>query len=329
MEEGAGMSVALEARGVIPGRADRILLAGVARSGTSWLSRSMAATPKTVHYYEPDNVDADPTGARPVGRSGYGPYPLITPGEDGGLFGPLWDAAFAGRLPQFESVHTGFKLRSARAVLRLPPPVRDQIISVSSRVLNAMPFKPERVAIKTIYGAFSLDWIVDRYNPRVIVLQRNPLNVVSSWRELQIPGFDLISRPAILDRYRDRFEGDPLDQSASELTKISWQVGLLTTAIGDSLERHPHWLLVNHEDLCVDPLSRIRDVLERAGMPWSVDVERYIDESNQPGRGLKTQRVTKDQPDRWKARLSNDEVAEISSVLARFPRRGWIRELPS
>jgi hypothetical protein len=316
---------------VISGRSDRILLVGVARSGTSWLIRAMAATPGTLHYYEPDNVDSDPTGLRPVGRSGFGPYPVITPGEEGGLFTPLWDAAFAGRLPQFSapglSLRTDIKLKSARALLKLPEGIRRPLVAMGSRALTALPGKrPERVAIKTIYASLSLDWLVDRYDPRVVVLQRNPLNVVSSWRELQIPGFDLISRPAILERYRDRFEGDPLDPQASELTKIAWQVGLLTTAIGDCLARHPEWLLVNHEDLCVDPVVRIREVCENVGMTWSPEVERFLDDANRPGAGLKPQRVTKDQPDRWKERLSEAEVEEISSVLDRFPRKGWIRE---
>jgi hypothetical protein len=204
--------------------------------------------------------------------------------------------------------------------------VRQPLIDVGSRALVALPGGPDRTAIKTIYGAFCLEWLVERYDPRVVVLQRHPLNVVSSWRELQIPDFDLCSRPALLEHYRDRFTGDPLDSSASELTRKAWQVGLLTTAIGDALERHPGWLLVNHEDLCADPVNLIREVCDRMGMPWSPDVERFLEDSNRPGQGLLPVRVTKEQPNRWKGRLSDDEVEEITSVLARFPRRGWIRE---
>jgi hypothetical protein len=320
------MSTVVRSPDVITGRDDRVLLVGVARSGTSWLIRAMARTPGTLHYYEPDNVDADPTGMRPVGRSGFGPYPVIPPGDSGGAFRPLWDAAFAGRLPKVQGIDKGAKLSAVRAVLKLPAVVREPLIDIGSRVLVALPGGPERTAIKTIYGAFSLDWLVDRYEPRVVVLQRHPLNVVSSWRELQIPDFDLTTRPALLARYRDRFEGDPLDAGASDLTKKAWQVGLLTTAIGDSLDRHSGWLVVNHEDLCADPASRIREVCERVGMPWSSDVERFLDESNRPGQGLNPVRVTKDQPNRWRGRLTDDEVEEITSVLSRFPRRGWIRE---
>ncbi len=307
---------------VIPGRADRILLTGVARSGTSWLIRAMGATPGTHSYYEPDNVDADPTGVRPIGRSGFGPYPTIGPGEDGGPYRPLWNAAFAGRLPR----RRGIKLTAARAALRLPPAVRGPLISGSSRLLTTLPGGPERTVVKTIYAAFSLDWLVEQYDPKVVVLQRHPLNVVSSWRELQIPGFDLVSRPSLLARYRDRFEGDPPAAGDSELTKTAWQVGLLTTAIGDALDRHSGWLLVDHEALCVDPAARIRATCERAGMPWSDDVERFLNESNRPGQGLKPVRVTAEQPDRWKGRLTDDEVEEISTVLARFQRGGWVRE---
>ena len=286
----------------------------------------MAATPGTRHYYEPDNVDADPTGLRPAGRSGFGPYPLITPGDNGGSFRPLWDAAFAGRLPRVQQVDSGLKLKAVRSVLKLPRAVREPLIDLGARVLVALPGRQDRTAIKTIYGAFCLEWLADRYDPRVVVLQRHPLNVVSSWRELQIPDFDLTTRPSLLEHYRDRFTGDPLDASASDLTKKAWQVGLLTTAIGDALERHPGWLLVNHEDLCADPVNRIREVCERVGMPWSPDVERFLEESNRPGQGLLPVRVTKEQPNRWRGRMSDDEVEEVTSVLARFPRRGWIRE---
>jgi hypothetical protein len=308
--------------GVIPGRADRVLLAGVARSGTSWLIRALGRTPGTRQYYEPDNIDADPNGGRPVGRSGYGPYPIIDSRVNGALYEPLWDVVFAGRLPS----RRGWRLTALRAALKLPPSLRAQLIRGSSRVLMAMPGGPERTAVKTIYGAFSLDWLVDHYEPRVIVLQRHPYNVISSWRELQIPGFDLTTRPALLERYRDRFTGDPPASDASELTKIAWQVGLLTTAVGDSLDAHTDWLLVDHEWLCVDPVANIHQVCDRVGVPWSTDVETYIHESNRPGVGLKTQRVTADQPNRWRGRLTDDEVDQIAHVLEQFPRSGWIRE---
>jgi hypothetical protein len=68
-------------------------------------------------------------------------------------------------------------------------------------------------------------------------------------------------------------------------------------------------------------------VCEQVAIPWSPQVVEFLDESNRPGEGLKPQRVTKEQPNRWRERLSDDEVEEITSVLERFPRHGWVHEL--
>ncbi len=47
-------------------------------------------------------------------------------------------------------------------------------------------------------------------------------------------------------------------------------------------------------------------------MPWSPEVTQFLDDSNRPGEGLKPVRVTKEQPTRWKGRLTDDEVEEIT-----------------
>lgn len=306
-------------------RPDRVLVVGAARSGTSWLIRALAAAPNTKYYYEPDNIDADPTNTRPVGRSGFGPYPILKPGDDGGGYRAIWDAAFAGRLPDFGQ-DTGLKLTVARTALKVPNSVRDPLTRLAAKGLTMLPATVDRVAIKTIYALFSLDWLIENYHPSVLVIQRNPLNVISSWRELKIPGFDLTTRPQILSEYRDRFKGDPPGQDASELTKIAWQVGLLTTAIGDALDRYPDWLLADHEDLCIEPERKMKALAERMNIPWTEQSEAFLNESNRPGEGLKPVRVTAEQPFRWKKRLSDDEVTEITEVLERFPRHGWIRQ---
>ena len=80
-------------------RGDRVLLVGVARSGTSWVGRAFGRAPHVRFYYEPDNIDADPTGERPAGGRGFGPYPMMAPGQDDTPFSPVWDWVFSGRSP--------------------------------------------------------------------------------------------------------------------------------------------------------------------------------------------------------------------------------------
>lgn len=300
----------------------RTLLVGVARSGTSWLGHALGRADGVRFYYEPDNIDADPTGARAAGGLGFGPYPMISPGQDSTPFASVWDMAFAGRLPSVEKPPL---LWAARATMRVPRSLRDPLVRQLAALAARLPSRSSHTVVKSIYAIFSLDWLVERYHPQVITIQRDPLNVVSSWRQLQIPLFDLASRPAIAKTYLEPVGIAPPRPDASPLTKIAWHVCLLTHVLGDALERHPDWRLVTHEDLCREPLTGMRDVFDGLGLAWSPEVERFLSESNRPGEGLKPVRVTTEQPDRWRKRLTHAEVEEIEGVLAQFPRRGWVR----
>jgi len=307
--------------GVAPGRADRVLLLGIARSGTSWLGRALATAEGVRFYYEPDNVDADPEGLSPAGGRGFGPYPIIEPGDPYSVFGPLWDTVFVGKLPRLR----GWRLNAARALLRMPPRLRDPVIRGTALVASRLPAKHRCTVVKSIYAVFCVDWLVERYQPRVVVVQRNPLNVVSSWRQLNIPLFDVAHRPAIREHYLEPRGFDPPGRDMSELGRIAWHVGFLTTVLGEATDRHPGSLIITHEDLCADPPTRFREVFDGLGLTWTPEVDRFLVDSNRPGEGLQPIRVTSDQPARWRSRLTDSEVAEVADVLARFPRGGWLR----
>ena len=300
----------------------RVLLIGVARSGTSWLGQALGRAQGVRFYYEPDNIDADPTGARRAGGLGFGPYPMISPGETSTPFASVWDMAFAGRLPPMER---GPLLLAGRLAMRVPRSARDPMVRAAVALAARLPTRSEYTVVKSIYATFCLDWLLERYQPRVIALQRDPRNVVSSWRQLKIPLFDLTTRPAIIERYLEPLGIEQLPPGASELTRIALTVGILTHALGEALDKHPDWRLVTHEDLCRDPVVEIRGVFDDLGLVWTDDVERFLHTSNRPGEGLQPVRVTTEQPHRWRKRLSSAEVDEIVGVLRQFPRQGWVR----
>lgn len=309
---------------IVSGRADRILVAGIARSGSSWVIDALRATPGTKCWYEPDNIDADPMGKKPVGSSGFGPYPMISPGDDGGVHKNLWDVIYKGRVPVARRGNLLMPL--AKPLMKLPKPILHPLFRVGTAIFAAMPGGSDRVAVKSVFTAFCLDWLAQQYDLKVVVLQRNPLSIVASWRDLKIPLFDLSTRPRLIKEYGDRYIGDPPKEEDSELTKIAWQIGLVTMAMGDSLDRHPEWLLVDHEDLCVEPVAKFKILCERLSIPWSEGVEHFLDSSNRPGEGFEPIRVTSEQIDKWRKRLTAEEVEEISGVLSRFPRKGWVSE---
>jgi hypothetical protein len=301
-------------------RRDRILVVGTARSGTSWLAKALGQAVHTTHYPEPDNVDSEHRGKEP-GYLGFGPYPLLDPGDEPASLTALWDFVFSGRIPS----NRRLQLVAGRQFVRLPGPVRDPLFRAAAKTMSRLPGGPSHRVVKSIYIMFSLDWITERYRPSVVLVQRNPLAVVSSWVKLGISSFDLATRPAIRERHLDRLGVAPPPASASPLQSAAWSVGLLTTVIGEALQKHPEWPLVEHEDLCVDPRARFRAVYDAVGLTWSEASERYLEDSNRPGEGLRPVRVTKDQPDAWKRRLSPEDTALVEETLAAFPSQGWIR----
>jgi hypothetical protein len=183
---------------------------------------------------------------------------------------------------------------------------------------------PQCTVVKSIFAPFSIDWLVDRYQPRVVVIQRNPLGTVSSWLKLGISEFDLTTRPAIRDRYLGPLGIDLPPRGASQLVITAWTVGLLTSVLGEAVARHPEWLLVDHEYLCIEPQEKISDLYQRLGLTWNDAVDRYLAEADRPGDGLMPFRVTRDQPEQWRERLSTEEVGEIQGVLQQFPAKGWV-----
>ena len=298
----------------------RIVLLGVARSGTTWLASAMGHARSTRVVREPDNVDADPQG-RAVGRMGFGPYPIIDRGTDSPQFRALWDVSFSGRVPN----RRGARRAAGMVMRRLPRALREPLFRRTARTLAALPGRAPHVVVKSTYGIFAIDWLLDNYGPRVVVLQRHPLNVIASWVDVGIHGFDLLDRPLIRERFLDPLVIAPLPRDASQLEIVAEWVGLLAFVLSQQVARHPEWLVVTHEDLCVDPPVRIRSVCEQLGLEWTEAADGFVRDSNRPGEGFSQFRRFSDLPERWRQRFSDDEIVRIEAVLRRFPSAGWVR----
>jgi hypothetical protein len=52
---------------------------------------------------------------------------------------------------------------------------------------------------------------------------------------------------------------------------------------------------------------------------------RFLRDSDRPGTGRTQYRTMRDLPERWRRKLSAEDVRDIEAVLERFPSRGWVR----
>src|SRR5207249_2793051 len=112
-----------------------------------------------------------------------GEFPVLTPDARSYWYRLVWDLGFAGGWPwdRVESARA-----AGRRLVRIPPSMRDAVVAALAEATSRLRRRPRHVVVKSVNSVFSLDWIVRRYTPKVLVLRRNPLNVVSSWVVLNL-----------------------------------------------------------------------------------------------------------------------------------------------
>ena len=158
-----------------------VLIAGTPRCGSTWLANVLGRTTDARTVYEPDGPFSDILGALVATR--LGPFPVLRPEDESRWYQVVWDLAFSGGWP-WDRVEAA---RSAgRQMVKIPPSVRDAVVAGLAMGTARVRRRPDHVIIKSVNSAFALEWITARYAPRVVVLRRNPLNVISSWLVLDM-----------------------------------------------------------------------------------------------------------------------------------------------
>ena len=310
-----------------------VLVVGVPRSGTTWVAQILARGGRATYLEEPDNHLRFAFAFRAKRRLGARAYPRLAPGDAGpdlADFESLWRSAFSDGARDGSSRkrvlanrlvgRTGPKRVSAALTGSL---ARHPDLALATRIAE-----PERPAgngplvVKSVYASLATEWIASRHDVRVVSVLRSPLNVLSSWIELDwLPpsGPDVLSTldPALAQDFADRFDAPPPERSA--LARAAWVIGALTCALDEETRRNPAWARVVHEELCLSPDEEYPRIAERVGLPWTGDGDRALEAGNRPGRGYETARVAADAREAWRDRLDDGQVAEIRRVLERLP----------
>jgi hypothetical protein len=300
----------------------RFLIAGVPRSGTTWIGQALGRTDGSVYVHEPDG-DHDPFAFH--ARLGHNVAPALEVADVDADYHRLFAGAFAG------GRYAGtLRDKVARRIYGATP-VDDRWRawlggSVSPRLRLASALAVPRVAVpgvtnvivKSVRSELAMDWLVDEFHPRVLLVERNPLNVLASWIEL---GYvrDPKEAAAVAVHAQARWNIEPPAEAEPHLVHQAFEYGVLACALRDSAARHDDWTVVRHEQLCVDPVTEFRALAGTLGLTWTDAATEYLTESDTDGTGYQTNRKATDQPDRWRERLDDDQVATIRATLERFP----------
>jgi hypothetical protein len=179
--------------------------------------------------------------------------------------------------------------------------------------------------VKSVHAPLALEWIASRLRPRMVVVLRHPLNVIASWVALGWGGCALVTNPRVRERFGRRWNLPELDGGASPVAQAAWEVGVFTCTLEAGAARSD-WFVASHERLCVDPGEGFRDLFAQLGLAWSDRVDAFLAESNRPGAGFTTNRVSAEEPDRWRTRLTSEQIREAWSILSRM-EAPWVERV--
>ena len=317
-----------------------VLVAGVPRSGTTWVATLLGATRDASYLEEPDNHFTYPFAFRAKRGLVGGFYPALEPGQEALDYERLWTAAFrldetwrSGRRALAEGVRRSLARAAWGSVANeqirraLLHPDRDGFALRAARAL-AVPERPLRdsrhLIVKSVLCPLSLEWIAARFPLQVVVVLRDVRNVLSSWIQLGWvgrSGDDMLDSldPVIQEHLAGRYRIPPPGHGASPVVRGTWLLGMLTLALEDAARRHPDWHVVRHEELCRSPHAAFRQLAATIGLEWTVEADELLNELNRSGTGMQRVRVASKLPEVWRSRLGPEQARDIAAVLERFP----------
>jgi len=313
---------------------NRVLVVGVPRSGTTWVGSVLAAALETKLLDEPDNHFVAPYAFKAKRRLGQGNYPRLRIGDEAPQYESLWRYAFALKTRTASRISSRARHRLSRVLLQREQPdhvnrtlMRKKRPHAGLRAAEwlASPEQPQResdtVVVKSVYAALSLEWVTALCTPLVVVVLRNPLNVLSSWFELNWLWNDVLETLAspIIEELAARYRVPLPSEDWSRIERAAWLSGALTSVLADLGDEPGARTVLTHEWLCRTPREGFRAVVDGFGLEWNPQADRLLAELNRPGRGYDIARIAEELEAVWRTRLSPEQISEARSVLEHFP----------
>jgi hypothetical protein len=254
-----------------------LLVTGLPRSGTSWVGKMLEASGEVVYVNEPMNPQ-HPPGHSPgvLDATVTHRFQYVDPDDD-----EQWHAAFARTL----ALRYGF--RRELATNRSPYDLARMAKYGTSFTLGRL--RGRRAMLDDPFAIFSTGWLVREMGCTAVVLVRDPVSFVGSWRALnwRIHFHELLEQPALVRDHLDPY----VERMRALVGSDDWlaRTSLLWEATYDVVDRAfrplPGVHLVGYEDLVREPLTGFRDLYDRFGLTWSPSAEKRIREATteQPG----------------------------------------------
>ncbi len=284
-----------------------ILVAGLPRSGTSWLAKCLSFAPGFTYYREPDNWERVPGAEKRF------MFLYLNETHDDPVYRRHMIRACAGQVatPYTMSEDPGPLLRLAgRPGRRL------------GERFPALFLRKRHVLVKLVHASLNLNWF-SAHLPlaQQVYILRHPCGQFESWKRLGWNPWPvrLLENPRLVADHLHPFQD--LIRSAQtfwERAGAFW--GAVMYVVHRLQESGGERQMVAYEWLCRDPIPRVRALYRDLDLSWTPRAERFMHRSNNNAdpRHLSLNRVAARQVDGWKARLSVEEVETCRRYVEPF-----------
>lgn len=270
-----------------------ICTAGFPRSGTTWISATLAAAEGVRTYHEPFNPQTVP-------RAAAIDFHYASADQAEPSFDALVHDAFAGRV---EGPYVEMRIRGPYRRFRR---------------------WPGRTQVKTVYSIMALERIAALTGTRVVVVRRDPLDVAASWYRLGWnPGphiGNLLTQPRLMADHLNPYE--PLLRKTRDFwTAFGILWGTTDFVLRRTIVRNPDWIVVSFASLCTDPVGAFELLFRRLGLDWSPAHANQIREASQTAsvKPFQPTRVSQRQVGKWRQDdLDPADVKRLRESLALF-----------
>ena len=238
-----------------------LLVTGLPRSGTSWTGKMLEAGGGVVYVNEPMNP------RRPPGRSPgvlnarvEHPFHYVDPLDD-----RVWARAFRDTLAL--RYHPLAELQATRSAYDVARMAKYGPAFLAGRV------RGRRAMLDDPYAILSSRWLTERMGVRSVVLVRDPVSLLGSWRSLgwRVVLEDIYAQPALVRDLISPWLPELEQASASD----DWVLQMCTlwnvvhevvTIFRDEVEGLTVW---RYEDLASDPMAEFAALYAWFDLPWT------------------------------------------------------------
>lgn len=238
-----------------------VLIAGMARAGTSWVAEMVKAAGGFVHLNEPFNPKHPP---------GLSPGILRAPVPVGYVYvndnnAATYERAVADML-RFRYHHLA-EVRANRALFDLAKLAKYS----GSFALGALRHK--RALLDDPYASLAAEWIAERFDGQVCLLVRHPAAMVASYRKLSYSAHfrHFLSQPRLMADWLEpwRAEMEALVDTDDKVAQVGFFWRMLHHPLAEMAERCERIHVVRYEDLCLDPEGGYERLFALLGVEYS------------------------------------------------------------